>query len=85
MVIFVARPLATLPILPKMGAKKFLFIALEGPKGAVAASMATLPIALGKLLNDANLIQWREFLLTVSLMSFPLHDSGICVDGPPEE
>ncbi|OYT60035.1 sodium:proton antiporter [Euryarchaeota archaeon ex4484_178] len=69
LVVFVARPLATLIILPKVGAKKYTFIALEGPKGAVAASMATLPVALGKLFNDANMIHWGEFILTATLMT----------------
>ncbi len=68
-VVFVARPLATLVILPKTGFMKFLFIALEGPKGAVAASMATLPIAIGELFNDANLIQWGEIILISALMT----------------
>ncbi len=68
-VIFVARPLSTLVILPKVGFKKYLFISLEGPKGAVAASMATLPLALGTLLNDALLIQWGELILTATLMT----------------
>jgi len=69
LVIFVARPLATLVILPKVGVKRYVFIALEGPKGAVAASMATLPVALGKLFNDANMIHWGEFILTATLMT----------------
>ncbi len=67
-VIFVARPLATVVILPKTGARKYLFIALEGPKGAVAASMATLPIALGKYLDDPYLIYWGEIILISALM-----------------
>ncbi len=69
LVIFVARPLATLVILPKMGWKRYLFVALEGPKGAVAASMATLPLAMGMLVNDADLIKWGEFILTATLMT----------------
>ena len=68
-VVFVARPLATLVILPKTGVRKYLFIAFEGPKGAVAASMATLPIAIGALYNDANLIYWGEIILTSTLMT----------------
>ena len=68
LVIFVARPLSTLVILPKVGVKRYLFISFEGPKGAVAASMATLPLALGQLLNDASLIHWGEFILTATLM-----------------
>ncbi len=68
-VIFVARPLATLVILPKTGVKKFFFIAFEGPKGAVAASMATLPIAIGEFFNDPNLIQWGEIILISALMT----------------
>ena len=69
LVIFVARPLATLVILPKTGVKKYLFIAFEGPKGAVAASMATLPIAIGKIYGDQNLIMWGSFILVSTLMT----------------
>ena len=67
-VIFIARPIATLPILPKTGVRKYAFISLEGPKGAVAASMATLPVALGKYTQDANLIHWGETILISALM-----------------
>ncbi len=68
-VIFVARPLASLVILPKTGVKKYLFIAFEGPKGAVAASMATLPIAIGRAFGDANLVYWGEIILVSALMT----------------
>ncbi len=68
-VVFVARPLATLVILPKTGVKKFLFIAFEGPKGAVAASMATLPIAIGSAFGDTNLVYWGEIILVSALMT----------------
>ena len=68
-VIFVARPLATLVILPKTGVKKYLFISFEGPKGAVAASMATLPIAIGSAFGDANLVYWGEIILVSALMT----------------
>jgi cell volume regulation protein A len=67
-VIFVARPIASAVILPKTGVRKYLFISFEGPKGAVAASMATLPVALGKYLEDPNLIYWGEIILISALM-----------------
>ncbi len=69
LVIFVARPLATLAILPKVGLKKYLFISFEGPKGAVAASMATLPVSLGQLFNDAQMIVWGEYILFAALIT----------------
>ncbi|NPA76043.1 MAG: sodium:proton antiporter, partial [Euryarchaeota archaeon] len=69
LVIFVARPVATLAILPKVGVRKYAFIALEGPKGAVAASMATLPVSLGQLFNDAQMIVWGEYILVATLMT----------------
>ncbi len=69
LVIFVARPLASLVSLPIVGVRKYAFVALEGPKGAVAASMATLPITLGELLNDASMIYWGELILVSTLMT----------------
>lgn len=68
-VIFVARPLSSLPILPWTGFKRFLFISLEGPKGAVAASMAILPVVLGRVYNSPELIDWGEMILSAGLMT----------------
>ncbi len=69
LVIFVARPLATVVTLPKVGFKKYLFISLEGPKGAVASSMATLPIAIGTQFGDKNLVYWGEIILISTLLT----------------
>ncbi|WP_240703187.1 hypothetical protein [Thermococcus indicus] len=68
-VIFVARPLASLVVLPFTGFKRFLFISLEGPKGAVAASMAILPVVLGRVYNSPEMIAWGELILSAGLMT----------------
>ncbi|ASA77608.1 sodium:proton antiporter [Thermococcus sp. 5-4] len=68
-VIFVARPLASLVVLPFTGFKRFLFISLEGPKGAVAASMAILPVVLGRAYNSPEMIAWGELILSAGLMT----------------
>jgi NhaP-type Na+/H+ or K+/H+ antiporter len=68
-VIFVARPLASLVILPFTGLRRYLFISLEGPKGAVAASMAILPVVLGRVYGSPELIEWGELILSAGLMT----------------
>jgi len=68
-VIFVARPLSSLVILPFTGFRRFLFISLEGPKGAVAASMAILPVVLGRAYGNPELIHWGELILSAGLMT----------------
>ncbi len=68
-VIFIARPLSSLVILPFTGFRRFLFISLEGPKGAVAASMAILPVVLGKVYQNPELTRWGELILSAGLMT----------------
>ncbi len=68
-VIFVARPISSLVILPFTGFKRFLFISLEGPKGAVAASMAILPVVLGRVYQNPELTYWGELILSAGLMT----------------
>ncbi len=48
-VVFVARPIAGLTILPlrKWSAKEYLFISLEGLRGVVPSALAGLPLSLG--------------------------------------
>ncbi len=68
-VIFLARPLSSLVILPWTGFKRFIFISLEGPKGAVAASMAILPVVLGRVYRSPELTHWGELILSAGLMT----------------
>ncbi|NJE02897.1 sodium:proton antiporter [Thermococcus sp. MV11] len=68
-VIFVARPLASLVILPFTGLRRYLFVSLEGPKGAVAASMAILPVVLGRVYGSHELVEWGELILSAGLMT----------------
>ncbi len=46
----------------------FIFVLLGGSKGAVAASMATLPVVLGRVYNSPELTNWRELILSAALM-----------------
>ncbi len=69
LVVFVARPVATLVLVPRMGWKKTLFIALEGPRGVVPASMAGLPLALGMMYEDSQMIFWGELILASVLIT----------------
>ncbi len=68
-VIFVARPVSTLILLPNLGWKKTLFIALEGPRGVVPASMASLPLALGFMYGDPTMTYWGELILSSILIT----------------
>jgi len=68
-VIFVARPVASLVILPFTGFRRYLFISLEGPKGAVAASMAILPVLLGRAYGVPELVEWGNLILSAGLMT----------------
>ncbi len=70
-VIFIARPIAALPIirLGKWSFKEYLFIALEGPRGVVPSALASLPITLGLVYNNHNLIVWGEYILSTTLIT----------------
>ena len=70
-VVFVARPLATLLIIPlgKWSFKEYLFIALEGPRGVVPSALASLPLTLGLVYHNQQLVVWGEFILSTTLMT----------------
>ncbi len=68
-IVFVARPIAALVILPKWKFKKYLFISLEGPRGVVPSALASLPLALGMRFHDAQMIQWGEIILCATLVT----------------
>ncbi|APZ44257.1 cation:proton antiporter [Acidihalobacter ferrooxydans] len=70
-VVFVARPLATLSILPlrKWSLRECGFMAFEGPRGVVASALAGLPLALGLSNHDKQLIAWGESILAVTVIT----------------
>ena len=68
-IIFVARPVATLIILPKWGFKKYLFIALEGPRGVVPSALASMPLMLGYMYQNQQMIYWGELILSTTIMT----------------
>ncbi len=68
-IVFVARPVATLLILPKWKWKKTLFIALEGPRGVVPSALAGLPLALGLRYNNPQMIHWGEIILSATVIT----------------
>ena len=70
-VVFVARPIAGLSILPlgKWSFKQYLFIVLEGPRGVVPSALAGLPLALGLTYHDHQLTNWGESILSVTVVT----------------
>lgn len=70
-VVFVARPLAGLSILPlgRWSFKQYLFIVLEGPRGVVPSALAGLPLALGLTYHDKQLADWGESILSVTVIT----------------
>ncbi len=68
-IIFVARPIATLIILPKWSFKKYLFISLEGPRGVVPSALASLPLMLGIAYNNHQLIYWGDIILSATVVT----------------
>jgi NhaP-type Na+/H+ or K+/H+ antiporter len=70
-VVFVARPIAGLTILPlkKWNAKEYLFISLEGPRGVVPSALAGLPLSLGIMYNNPVLTQWGEVILAATVIT----------------
>ncbi|NPA75618.1 MAG: sodium:proton antiporter [Euryarchaeota archaeon] len=68
-IVFVARPIATLVILKKWGFKKYLFISLEGPRGVVPSALASLPYSLGVRYHDLNMIHWGEIILSATVIT----------------
>lgn len=71
LVVFVARPIASLSILPlgKWSFKQYAFVALEGPRGVVPSALAGLPLALGLTYHDKQLVNWGEMILAVTVMT----------------
>ncbi|GET28460.1 sodium:proton antiporter [Prolixibacter sp. SD074] len=70
-VVFIARPLAALIIVPlkKWTFKEYLFIALEGPRGVVPAALAGVPLSIGFMNHDQSLIYWGEIILSATIMT----------------
>ncbi len=68
-IIFVARPVATLVILPKLSFKKYLFISLEGPRGVVPSALASLPLMLGISYHNTQMIYWGEIILSATIVT----------------
>ncbi len=70
-VVFVARPIAGLSILPlgKWSFKQYLFIVLEGPRGVVPSALAGLPLSLGLVYHDKQLTNWGESILAVTVIT----------------
>ncbi len=69
-VVFIARPLAGTTLLPlgKWSWREYLFISFEGPRGVVPAALASLPLSLGRLHHNPQLIQWGETILSVTVI-----------------
>ena len=68
-IVFVARPVATLVILPKWKFKKYLFISLEGPRGVVPSALASMPLMLGITYHNTQLIEWGEIILSATIIT----------------
>jgi len=70
-VIFIARPVAALPIIPvgKWSWKEYLFMSLEGPRGVVPSALAPLPLSLGLAYHVPQLIKWGEIILSTTLVT----------------
>ncbi|NJE06456.1 sodium:proton antiporter [Thermococcus sp. M36] len=67
--IFLARPLAALPILRWHSIREYLFISLEGPRGVVPAALASLPLTLGLTYGNGQLAQWGEVILSTTIIT----------------
>ena len=70
-VVFIARPVATLSILPlgRWNLRQYGFMALEGPRGVVPSALAGLPLALGLSFKNQQLIGWGESILAVTVIT----------------
>ncbi|HUX53293.1 MAG TPA: cation:proton antiporter, partial [Williamwhitmania sp.] len=70
-VVFIARPIASLAILPlkKWTFKEYLFISLEGPRGVVPAALAGVPLAIGFMNHNQILINWGQVILSATIMT----------------
>ncbi len=70
-VVFVARPVAGLTLLPlrKWSMKEYLFMVFEGPRGIVPSALAGLPMALGLAYHNQQLVQWGESILSATVIT----------------
>ncbi len=70
-VVFIARPIASLVILPlkKWTFNEYLFIALEGPKGVVPAAMAGVPLSIGLATQNQDLIEWGHIIVSATIIT----------------
>ncbi len=70
-VIFIARPVAVLGLIPlkKWRFKEYLFISLEGPRGVVPSALAGLPITLGLMYKEPALIRVGEIILSATTIT----------------
>lgn len=69
--VFLARPLAVLPLLTalKWPFRRALFVALEGPHGVVPAALASLPLTLGHQYHNPLLLRWGGPILSATLIT----------------
>jgi len=68
-VMLVARPIAALPILPRWGVRRYLFISLEGPRGIVPSALASLPLSLAVKYGGNLSVGWGELILAVTVIT----------------
>lgn len=70
-IIFVARPIAVLGILPlrRWSFREYLFISLEGPRGVVPSALASLPLTLGLMYKQQSLIDAGEIILAATMIT----------------
>ncbi len=70
-IIFIARPIAVLGILPlrRWSFKEYLFISLEGPRGVVPSALASLPLTLGLMYKQQSLIDAGEIILATTIIT----------------
>lgn len=70
-VVFVARPLAGMTILPlrRWTFREYLFISFEGPRGIVPSALADLLVVLGLTYKDTRLVGWGESILATTVVT----------------
>ncbi|HUX22696.1 MAG TPA: sodium:proton antiporter [Spirochaetia bacterium] len=70
-VVFVARPVAGLTILPlrKWTLRQYLFMSFEGPRGIVPSALADLLLGLGLTYKNSQLVSWGESILAVTVVT----------------
>ncbi len=69
-VILVARPVGVLPLaLNGWSFREALFLSLEGPRGVVPSVLAGLPLTLGAVYHNSQLLYWGEYILATTLVT----------------